>query len=63
MSETAEERFAFARYASLLKDEQRDSFALYANRVEPETLTNFVRYQLQMIHRGFTPAAAPRRWN
>lgn len=55
-------QFEMARFADLLPQERRDQFASYANRASVDRLQQFVRYQLQMIHRGFTPLAAPKRW-
>ena len=55
-------KFEMARFADLLPQERRDQFANFVNRSSYERVQRFVRYQLQMIHRGFTPVAAPSGW-
>ena len=55
-------RFFFASYADILPAEQRDRFAHYVQAHSHERVRDFVRYQLQMRHRGFEPAAAPQGW-
>lgn len=52
-------KFEMARFADLLPPERRDHFANFANHSSYERVQRFVRYQLQMIHRGFTPFATP----
>jgi hypothetical protein len=52
-------KFEMARFADLLPEDRRDKFASYANRASLDRLQQFVRYQLQMINRGFTPLATP----
>ena len=54
--------YEIADYAKILPEDQRDRFARFARSKDYEQVRNFVRYQLQMRHRGFTPKAAPGRW-
>lgn len=52
----------FARYAAELPTpELQDAFAVFALRASADALRGFIRYQLQMKHRGFTPLARPAR--
>lgn len=55
-------RFEIAAYADLLPTEQRDRFARFAQLSCTVRVRDFVRYQMQMRHRGFEPAAAPHDW-
>ena len=54
--------YEMASYADLLPAEKRDRFAGFALRAGADRVRNFVRYQLQMRQRGFTPVAAPKGW-
>lgn len=54
--------YEIASYADLLTDEQREGFAVFALRNQADRVRGFVRYQLQMRRRGFTPLASPPRW-
>lgn len=54
--------YEMASYANLLPAEERDRFAGFALRAGADRVRNFVRYQLQMRRRGFTPVAAPKHW-
>ena len=55
-------RYEIADYARLLPENQRERFARFALRFPAERVRGFVRYQLQMRHRGFDPKPAPGRW-
>lgn len=54
--------YEMASYANLLPADERDRFAGFALRAGAERVRNFVRYQMQMRQRGFTPVAAPKQW-
>ena len=55
--------YEIARYSECLpSDADREHFAVFALRAPADAVRGFIRYQLQMRHRGFAPRARPPRY-